>query len=609
VFPSGELIWVHTKGRVVQRSAMGAAEQGVGTSLNITERKRAELAVRKEIALRKQMMEALPGVFYMLDQSGRFQTWNRNLEKVTQRDEHALAQMGALDLFAPEEKELVASKIRHTFETGVGNVEARLVAKDGSSTPYFLTGLALQIDGAPALIGIGADISELKAAQARIDQLAHFDHLTGLPNRSLLHDRIRYCLGIAQRNQQKLALFFFDLDHFKHVNDSLGHSMGDRLLIEIALRLKTSIRQQDTVARLGGDEFVLVLPDTDAEEAARVAEKLLSVVSQPYYIDGHELVATPSIGIAMYPENGEDFETLSQCADVAMYRTKRSGRNGYCFFVPEMQVNASRYLALASALRHALELGQLSVYYQPQVSIYSNKVIGVEALLRWHHPEFGDISPTEFIPIAEDCGLIAAIGAWTLRTAVRQLKQWIDSGMRAIVMAVNLSSLQFRNDRLPELVAQILSEEGVPAHYLELELTEGAAMDNPVAAMSMMNKLRERGVRIAIDDFGMGHSSLGHLKRFELNRLKIDKSFVMNITVDLEDKAIVRAIISMANSLNIQVIAEGVETLEQFAYLREQGCHEVQGDYFCPAVPAEQVELFMRNFRGRGVAQAAGSLV
>lgn len=471
--------------------------------------------------------------------------------------------------------------------------------KDGSIFPEWLS-ISQVRDAGGALthyIGIFSDISRHKAAQEQIQRLAHFDSLTGLPNRSLLKDRVSHALSSAQRSREPLALMFFDLDHFKNVNDSLGHRIGDELLIALAQRMTLVVREQDTVSRLGGDEFILVLPGTDADGAAHVAEKLLESALQPYHIEQYELTITPSIGIAMYPGDGDDFDTLSKRADAAMYRAKQSGRNNYRFFTAEMQARSAHTLQLENALRRALERGQLLLHYQPQVRLEDGRIIGAEALLRWQHPEFGMVSPAEFIPIAEDSGQILKIGEWVLRQAARQCKGWIDSGLAPMTIAVNLSAVQFHHPRLPELVMQILDEVQLPPQYLELELTEGVAMDNPLAAIAVMDKLHERGIRMSIDDFGTGYSSLSYLKRFKIYKLKIDQSFVHDITEDPEDKAIVGAIISMAGSLGMQTIAEGVETEGQLAFLREQGCDEVQGYYFSRPLPAEQFEALLRAWQ------------
>ena len=399
----------------------------------------------------------------------------------------------------------------------------------------------------------------------------------------------------ASRSGSHLAILFLDLDHFKNVNDTLGHSTGDELLVEVGKRLKASVRESDTVARIGGDEFVIVLADADATDASAVATKLLDSLSQPYTIGTHLLSATPSIGVAMYPEDGTEFGVLYQHADAAMYQAKGDGRNGFRFFTAEMQSHTERMLVLEGAMRQALELGQFYLNYQPQLSADGRKVIGVEALLRWSHPELGMVSPAEFIPLAESNGQIIPIGTWVLRTAVQQLRAWLDSGLHPIVMAVNLSAVQFRHSNLPALVSQILEEFQLPPEYLELELTESVTMANPQTAIDVMDDLHARGVRMSIDDFGTGYSSLSYLKKFKVYKLKIDQSFVRDIATDADDRAIVTAIVQMAHSVGFVAIAEGVETPAQQEFLIQQGCDEVQGYLFSKPLPAEQIAAFIRK--------------
>jgi diguanylate cyclase (GGDEF)-like protein/PAS domain S-box-containing protein len=439
------------------------------------------------------------------------------------------------------------------------------------------------------------EINERKADQDRIYWLAHYDALTGLPNRTLLAERAQQAIRVAQESGTPLALIFLDLDHFKHVNDSLGHRVGDALLVEIAKRLRAVVRDKDTVSRLGGDEFILLLPGANAHGAARVAGKLQDASRQHYQIAHHELTMAPSMGIALFPQDGADFDTLTQSADVAMYRAKLDGRNTFKFFTPEMQAQSVRALQLENALRRALERGQLHLHYQPQMSLATGAVHSVEALLRWQHPQLGDVSPAEFIPIAEDSGQILQIGEWVLRTALSQLKIWRATAFPGLTMAVNLSAIQFRQPQLPELVSRMLSEFQLPPDCLELELTEGVAVDDPHAAVSTMDQLHARGVRMSMDDFGTGYSSLSQLKRFQIFKLKIDQSFVRDLGNDTNDRAIVSAIIRMAQALGMRTTAEGVETAGQLSFLREQGCDEAQGYHFSKPLSAPELEAFMRR--------------
>lgn len=439
------------------------------------------------------------------------------------------------------------------------------------------------------------DITTRLEAEARIEKLIYYDTLTDLPNRQLLKDRISQLIANSRQSKSLFALLYLDLDRFKNINETLGHSVGDRLLAAVAKRLQTAAGSEATVARVVGDEFVVVITLKHEEDAARLARHLLAHISKPYTFDAHHLALTPSIGIALYPEDGEDFDTLMKSADMAMQLVKLEGRNDFHFFAKEMQLRTGRMLQLESALLSAIEEDQLHLVYQPQVRIADGKVIGVEALLRWNHPELGAISPAEFMPIAENSGQIISIGAWVLRTAANQLKHLLSQGYPPMVMSVNLSAIQFRHPNLIGLVNDILTETEMPPEYLELELTESAAMLNPDHAINILHTLHKRGVRLSIDDFGTGYSSLSYLKKFNIYKLKIDQSFVRDIATDGDDRAIVSAIIQMADSLGFHTIAEGVETQAQLDFLRERGCTEIQGYLYSRPLTAEALQLWLQK--------------
>ncbi|MFA9217448.1 MAG: putative bifunctional diguanylate cyclase/phosphodiesterase [Sphingomonadaceae bacterium] len=489
-----------------------------------------------------------------------------------------------------QDRMVMASGRTQTFEEPVTLHSGRQALFLSTKGPIFDT------HGLPAgMFGISRDVTERKQAEERIEHLAHFDVLTGLPNRVQLEELARQAIQRAASGHHQLAVMFLDLDRFKDINDSLGHSVGDALLVTLARRLRLTLRADDVVARLGGDEFIFLLQGDDVAALPRVAQKILDIVSEPFAIEEHELSVSASVGVAVYPRDGGDLETLVRCADAAMYRAKQNGRDGYCFFTSDLEAEALRRLQVVNALRHALENQQLRVVYQPQFDARSGRIVGAEALLRWQHPTLGAVSPAEFIPAAEDSGLIQPIGEWVLRTAVRQMKAWLDQGMEPFVMAVNLSTMQFRHPDLPHLVSSILAQEQLAPEYLELELTEGTAMHDPQAAIAVMDQLHARGIRMAIDDFGIAYSSLSYLKKFKIYKLKIDQSFVRDICSDPEDRAIVAAIINLSRSLGLRTIAEGVEHPAQLEYLREQGCDEVQGYYYSRPVSAAQFEDFVQQ--------------
>ncbi|MES2115950.1 MAG: bifunctional diguanylate cyclase/phosphodiesterase [Pseudomonadota bacterium] len=489
--------------------------------------------------------------------------------------------------------------LRNTLGAPVTALHASIARLGGGdfTTPIDVQpGLENSVQGwlAATRAKLAASDAHRAAAEHQVRFLAHFDPLTGLANRSHMDELARQTFAAASQAGRPVALLFLDLDNFKDINDALGHSVGDAVLAELAHRLRAQLQAQDLAGRLGGDEFILLLYGAGRMEAAARAQQLLAAVAAPCRIEQYELHLSTSIGVAVYPDDGAGLELLLQRADMAMYCAKHEGRNGYRLFAPPMQDHFTRQLQLVGALRQALGGDQLQVVYQPQVALHSGAVVGAEALLRWQHPELGAVPPGEFIPAAEHSGLILPLGEWVLRQAARQARAWMDAGLPPLTMAVNLSAVQFRQPDLPELVSRILHEEGLAPEYLELELTEGVAMHDPHGAVLTMNSLHERGVRMSIDDFGTGFSSLSYLKQFKIYKLKIDRSFVRDIGSNPEDRAIVAAIVSMARGLGLSTISEGVETEQQLALLREQGCDEIQGFYYSRPLTAERFASFVR---------------
>ncbi|MFA9440400.1 EAL domain-containing protein [Uliginosibacterium sp. sgz301328] len=451
-------------------------------------------------------------------------------------------------------------------------------------------------------VAVFSDITERKASEARIAYLAHHDPLTELPNRTLFQDRLEQALARAERHHQRVALLFLDLDRFKTINDSLGHLAGDRLLQAVSGRLKDCVRTTDTICRQGGDEFIIVLADVgDPETPARVADKILRCLSEPFDIDGHRLGTSFSIGIAIYPDDGRSVDSLMKNADTAMYHAKENGRNTYRFFTEAMNANALERLHLESQLRQALERGELLLNYQPQVDLGTGAILGAEALIRWQSEALGFVPPGRFIPIAEESGLIVPIGRWVLRQACLHARTWQDAGLAPVGVAVNISALQFARDDIVTAVSEVLAETGLAPERLELELTESLLMHQGDEVLDTMHRLKALGVRLSIDDFGTGYSSLSYLKRFAVDRLKIDQGFVRDIADDPDDAAIVRAIIQLGRSLKLDVIAEGAEARAQVDFLLREGCRKAQGYFFCPPVTHDVFMSVLR--RGLGARQ------
>jgi diguanylate cyclase (GGDEF)-like protein/PAS domain S-box-containing protein len=452
-------------------------------------------------------------------------------------------------------------------------------------------------EGQPAgAVIVFRDVSVARAMALQMAHSAQHDFLTGLPNRMLLNDRISQAITLAQRHMRPVAVLFLDLDGFKHINDSLGHPTGDKLLQSIAKRLVGCVRASDTVSRQGGDEFVVLLSEVElSEDAAITAKKILQAVALPHSIDQHDLHVTASIGLSVYPDDGLDTDTLIKNADTAMYQAKENGRQGFQFFKPAMNARAVERQFIEEGLRRALERQEFELHYQPKVNLTSGAITGAEALIRWLHPTRGLVSPIDFIPVAEDCGLILPIGAWVLHEACRQAQAWMDRGLPAITMAVNVSAMEFRDKNFLAGLMAILAETGFDPRSLELELTESVLMKHAASTAIVLQTLRESGIRVAVDDFGTGYSSLSYLQKFPIDAVKIDQSFIRQISTAGDDTTIVKAVIGMARGLKLRVVAEGVETAEEVAFLRAYRCEEAQGYFFGRPVPAQQFVMLLKN--------------
>ncbi len=477
------------------------------------------------------------------------------------------------------------------------NFEGDFRSKDGATISVEGNITCTFKDGCPHLIWfICRDITQRKATEERLHQLAHYDLLTGLPNRATLKERVEQAVGLAHRLRKHAAVLFLDLDRFKLINDTLGHSVGDELLTAVGNRLKQALREVDAISRVGGDEFIVVLFNlTERKDAGNLADKLLKALSKPFSIGPHELYVTASIGTSIYPDDGIAPETLMEKADIAMYHAKRRGRNNHQYYDAQMDENSGRRLRLMNDMRKGLEEGEFRVFYQPKLSTATGQISGLEALVRWEHPELGLLPPDEFIPLAEETGLILPLGEWVLRKVAEQHARWLEGDLPPVLVAVNLSGYQLQQPNFAETVHQILSETRMEPKSLEFEITETVLMQNPELAENVLKVFAASGIRISVDDFGTGYSSLAHLKRFSVHALKIDKSFVQDVERSSADAAITTAIIAMGSSLNLQVIAEGVETQGQLKFLRENLCSDVQGYLFSKPVPAEAITRYMEN--------------
>jgi diguanylate cyclase (GGDEF)-like protein/PAS domain S-box-containing protein len=544
--------------------------------------------------------DAVVGIF-QITPDGRPLSINRALAEMHGYDspEQFLAEVPnvARQLFVDPGR--IAELEQMLAENGVvRGAEVEVYRRDGTKKWVLMNRRAVRnTEGNIALHeGTVEDISDRKAAEERVQYLAYYDELTGLPNRALLQDRLAKALASARRRKDKVALLFLDVDGFKIINDSLGHSVGDLLLQDVAERLKRWAREQDTVARLGGDEFLIVLTTAkDIPDVAVAAERLMDAMTAEFVVQGHSHSISCSVGISIFPEHGTDSEALIKNADAAMYFAKDQGRNNFRFFTEDMNAHVVERLTLEKGLRTALEKRELFLVYQPQIEIATGRITGLEALLRWQHPDLGLVAPDKFIRVAENSGLIVPIGEWVLRTACSQVRKWQDEGLLAVSVAVNVSAAQFRQKGFRELIGRVLRESGLASQYLELELTESLLLSNADVTFSVLRELKAMGLKLAIDDFGTGYSSLSYLRQFPVNKLKIDRSFVRDVAVNPDDAAITTAIISMAKSLSLKVIAEGVENEAQVSFLRTHHCDEIQGYYFSKPLTLDDVAAKLRG--------------
>ena len=562
---------------------------------DITERKLHDT----QLSTLSSVMEQTADIIIVTDTAGKIEYVNPSFEKIT-----GYSYLEAID----NTPGLIASGkhkpefYRHLWSTiTAGDSYSNIFInrrKDGSLfyEEQTITPIKDHAGKITHFVSTGKDISERIQVQERLQHMAHHDALTDLPNRNLFLDRLQQSLTRARWHDRLVAVMFLDLDRFKNINDTLGHTVGDQLLLQLSERLSNSVRDGDTIGRFGGDEFAILLDDINSDShISLLAEKLLDTLKKPFKINKHELFVTASIGISIFPNDGEDSDTLLRNADVAMYRAKDLGKNNYQFYSDDLSARIFERMTLESHLRHALERNEFVLYYQPQIDTRTQKIMGVEALLRWKHPEFGLVTPNNIVPLMEETGLIEKVGHWALETACRQARKWHDAGWTYLHLSVNISSRQFNDPDFISLVHDIISTTGINPEYLELELTESMLIRNASATINALNTLSSLGVRFAIDDFGTGYSSLSYLRRFPIDTIKIDRSFIHDVTDNPDDAAIASAIIVMGQNLSLNVIAEGVENQQQLEFLSSRNCHYLQGNLFSRPLPAEEFSTLLRQ--------------
>ncbi len=568
--------------------------------------------LRESERLHRYLVNTSPDIIYMLDRDGHFTYINDRIETLLGYNPKEL--IGKHYSHLVYQRDLEAARYifneRRVGERASCNVEIRLKYKDESSQHLFdsrtlpveLSSVGMYTSennsrkkSYTGTYGVARDITERKIAEETINFQAHHDLLTNLPNRALLRDRLGLAISQAKREQEMLAVMFLDLDRFKNINDSLGHVIGDELLQQVSTRLKSCIREGDTLARFGGDEFTLLLPKigNGKEDISKIAQKINEVLKGPFIINGNELYVSASIGISIFPRDGKDMDTLIKHADIAMYHVKDTGKNNFKFYSTDMTTPYFQNLSLETGIHKALENNEFQLVYQPQINIKSGEIVGVEALLRWHNPVHGLITPAEFIPFAEETGMIVEVGHWVLSNACAELKKWRDAGLPEIRMSINMSARQLADKNVIKYVSNVLRDYGIPGHCLEIEITENTIMSDMDSIIHKLKNISKRGVYVAIDDFGTGYSSLSYLHKLPIHTLKIDRTFIKEVNMKHTGKSIINTIAAMGKGLNLNVIAEGVETQQQLDYLQEIDCNEAQGFLFCKPLPGDVISQLL----------------
>jgi diguanylate cyclase (GGDEF)-like protein/PAS domain S-box-containing protein len=583
------------------RNSQGEPTGFRGIARNITERKLLEEKIRQSEERYRTIIEEMEEWYFETDLTGNITFFNDIFSNVLGYSQKELTGLNFRDFIKKEDLDSVYRLFNQVFKTGKStkNFPYEFVRPDGTVTSAEFSIFPKRDQDAKIVgfRGVGHDITERKRAEEKIQYLATHDALTGLPNRLMFNQLLNHAIQAARRYTRQFAVLFIDLDRFKIINDTLGHDAGDQLLQEIAARLKQTLRAVDIVARLGGDEFVILIEElTDLSQLETVSHRILSAVIKPMTLIGEECRITASIGISIFPKDADDEQSLMKNADIAMYFAKEEGKNNFQFYSMDIQSKSLERLSIETHLRYALERNELSLHYQAKVDFKTNVITGVEALLRWQNPSLGSVSPMQFIPVAEETGLIVSIGKWVMKMACEQNVAWQKQGLPVVCMAVNLSLRQLTDENLIDDIRTALNDSGMAPKLLELEITEGMVMHNPSRMIAVLAKIKSLGVRLAIDDFGTGYSSLAQIKHFPIDTLKVDRSFIRNIPQDAEDKAITEAIIAMGKTLSLTVVAEGVETLEQMNFLKDHSCDEMQGYYFSkPIVPEQFADLLRKH--------------